>query len=114
MQLSLVVIKTNQLEKLVEFYSRFGLAFDYHRHGDGPFHYTTQMGVTYLEIYPLPKSQTVADKTTRLGITVKNLDGLVKLLRENGVKIISEPAQTEFGYNAIVEDPDGRKIELYG
>jgi lactoylglutathione lyase len=114
MQLSLVVIKTNQLEKLVEFYSRFGLTFDYHNHGSGPFHYTTKIGVTYLEIYPLPKSQAVADKTTRLGITVENLDELIKTLRENAVKILSEPAQTEFGYNAIVEDPDGRKIELYG
>ncbi len=33
-------------------------------------------------------------------------------MKENGVIIIAEPAQTEWGFNAIVEDHDGRKNEL--
>jgi predicted enzyme related to lactoylglutathione lyase len=114
MKLSLIVIKTNQQEKLVAFYSLFGLEFDHHRHGNCPFHDTAKVGDAFLEIYPLPKSQTVPDITTRLGFTVEKLDELIKILKTNGIKIVSEPIQTEFGYNAIVEDPDGRKIELYG
>jgi hypothetical protein len=34
-------------------------------------------------------------------------------LELNNVKIINCPKQTEFGLMAIVEDFDGRKIELY-
>ncbi|GAL86717.1 hypothetical protein MYP_3947 [Sporocytophaga myxococcoides] len=65
-----------------------------------------------MEIYPLPKSMEIADKTTRIGFTVTNLDEIIKILKDDNNKIVSEPANNEWGYSAVVKDPDGRSVEL--
>lgn len=110
--LNLVVIKTKDPNELVKTYEAFGLTFDYHKHGNGPMHYANQTNGVTLEIYPLPKTIVEADNTLRLGFNVKALDLKIKKLEELGVKIISNPSQTEWGYSALVSDQDGRKIEL--
>ncbi|MES2773217.1 MAG: VOC family protein [Bacteroidota bacterium] len=89
------------------------MTFDYHSHGNSPLHYSATIGQTILEIYPLAKTQTETDKNLRLGFSIDNFDGIVLQLKELGVKFSMEPAQTEFGFMAIISDPDGRKIEIY-
>lgn len=113
MNLSLVVIRTSNLDSLVAFYSNFNLVFEYHKHGDSPYHYSTTIEKTVLEIYPLAKHQTSPDKSLRLGFAVDHFDTIITKLKNSGVKFLCVPHQTEFGYLAIVEDPDGRKIEIY-
>jgi lactoylglutathione lyase len=44
---------------------------------------------------------------------VENLDEVFVRLKDIHCKIISEPTQTEFGFMMIVEDFEGRKVELY-
>ncbi len=68
MEIRLLVLRTKDTKKLTDFYSLFGLSFDYHKHGNSPFHYSASIGQTVLEIYPLTKSQTEADKNLRLGV----------------------------------------------
>lgn len=108
---NLIVIKTDKIQAQSEFYSALGLEFEYHKHGNGPHHYASS-GKLIFEIYPLPKGILQPDNTTRLGFTIENLDRLIQSLKEKGIKIISDPAKTEWGYSAVVEDLDGRKIEL--
>ncbi|WP_423737457.1 VOC family protein [Chitinophaga caseinilytica] len=110
--ISLIVIKTNQLEKQADFYSRLGFQFDYHNHGNGPFHFASVGSPVVLEIYPLPKRIAAADNTTRLGFQVHSLDELIRNLQADGVTIVSFPAHSDWGYTAVVQDYDGRKIEL--
>jgi predicted enzyme related to lactoylglutathione lyase len=112
MYLSLVVIKTNQLESLRVFYSELGLQFQEEKHGNGPVHFSTAIENTVLEIYPLPKSVSIVDTTTRLGFSVENLDEIFERLKQSGVQVVAEPKGTEWGYSAVVKDPDGRAIEL--
>lgn len=112
MQLHLLVIKTNRLKEQFEFYSALGFEFDYHKHGNGPFHYASKNELPLIEIYPLPKGVDTPDTTTRLGFTVKNLDAAIYALRQKGATVVSGPTTTEWGYTAIVKDVDGRKIEL--
>jgi len=107
----LIVLKTNKLQEQLTFYSSIGLDFSHHRHGSGPYHYATN-GHPVIELYPLPKDVSVPDTTTRLGFTVDALDSLIQRLRETGAKVVSEPTHTQWGYNAVVQDFDGRKIEL--
>ncbi|SHG55035.1 hypothetical protein SAMN04488109_0784 [Chryseolinea serpens] len=110
--LNLIVIKTNNLEGLAEFYTTLGMQFDYHQHGNGPHHYASITDGPTLEIYPLSKNVTKPDHTTRLGLVVERLDVLIADLKSRGITIVSEPAVTEWGYVAIVQDLDGRKVEL--
>jgi len=62
------------------------------------------------EIYPLPKALVEVDKSTRLGFAVQKLAAILPQLDARA--IISLPQQQEWGYTALVKDPDGRKIEL--
>lgn len=113
MDIRLLVLRTSDPKRLADFYGLFGLNFDYHRHGNSPFHYSASIGQTVLEIYPLTKNQTEADKNLRLGFGVGNFDQTISTLKELDVKFSVEPTQTDFGFMAIISDPDERKIELY-
>lgn len=111
-QLQLLVIKTRQPEVLSAFYTLLGIEFEYHQHGKGPFHYASKNGPPVMEIYPLPSHIMAADNTTRLGFGVAHLDELIARLQQRHVTIITMPAKTAWGYSAVVQDPDGRKVEL--
>jgi lactoylglutathione lyase len=113
MTIKLIVIKTKNIDKLVQFYQLIGLSFDKHQHGKGVIHYAAIIKEIVFEIYPLPISEIKADNTLRLGFEANNLIELIVELELNNVKIINYPKQTEFGFMALVEDFDGRKIELY-
>lgn len=113
MELRLIVIRTNDPKQLANFYTQLGLQFEYHKHGNSPLHYSTYLGKTVLEIYPFSKNQTQADSTLRLGFAIDNFEEFFQQASEQAVKIIAEPTQTEWGMMAIIQDPDGRKIELY-
>jgi predicted enzyme related to lactoylglutathione lyase len=112
MNINLVVLKTNQPETLVRFYEQIGFQFNNHRHGNGPLHFAAELPNFVFEIYPLPDGANVPDKTTRLGFTIPHLEGTLAKLKTHGNKVKKEPTVTEWGYQALVEDPDGRKIEL--
>ena len=73
MDIRLLVVRTSDTKKLADFYSLLGLVFDYHQHGNSPFHYSATIGQTVLEIYPLTKSQNKADKNLRLGLVLTTL-----------------------------------------
>lgn len=112
MKLKLLVIRSKNIEKSVQFYEKIGLEFDYHQHGNGPMHYSCKLGETVFELYPFLKGQEVADRSTRLGFEVESLDALIEELRRMEIPIIQEPKASEFGYFAVVKDLDGRKVEL--
>ncbi|MBL7903351.1 MAG: VOC family protein [Bacteroidia bacterium] len=113
MDIKLIVVRTQDIKILADFYSNFGLTFDYHKHGNSPFHYSATIGQTVLEIYPLTKSQDSPDKNLRLGFSIDNFENVISKLKNIGVNFSSDPVQTDFGYMTVIEDPDGRKIELY-
>jgi lactoylglutathione lyase len=113
MELKLLVIRTPDIKRLADFYSLLGLTVDYHKHGNSPFHYSATIGKTVLEIYPLTKSQSAADKNLRLGFELNNFEETIQALKQAGTPFTAEPAQTDFGFMAIITDPDERKIELY-
>lgn len=112
MQFNLLVLKTPDPEPLKNQYELLGLKFKYHQHSTGPFHYSTMINEVLFEIYPLPKSNESADNTTRLGFSVNNLDELLQQLKSSNWKIKSQAAQTDWGYVAVIEDLDSRKVEL--
>jgi catechol-2,3-dioxygenase len=112
--LKLLVLKTRQTERLRAFYQALGIEMAEERHGSGPLHYAGQVGNVVLEIYPLPDESSAADATTRLGFAVERLAEVVQALRDSGAVVASGPQQTAWGLRAVVRDPDGRAVELYG
>lgn len=113
MDIHLLVLRTADTKKLAEFYNLFGLIFYYHKHGNSPFQYSATIGQNVLEIYPLMNNQTEAGKNLRLGFGIDNFDDVILTLKGLKVPFSLEPTQTDFGFMAIISDPDKRKIELY-
>lgn len=110
--LRLLVLRTQDLERLAHFYRALGVMFAHEQHGAGALHYAGRLGDVVFELYPSHSAGAV-DSTTRLGFAVADVDGLVQALRITGTPIVREPQATEWGYQAVVKDPDGRAVELY-
>lgn len=110
--LGLLVIRTEQLERVVSFYQSLGFAFVAEQHGNGPVHHTTYLGTTVFEIYPAMSTAEV-NSATRLGFRVADIPSLIEQLRTTGTTIIAEPKAGPWGMRAVVRDPDDRTVELY-
>jgi len=111
--LKLLVLKTRQVDKLLAFYQFLGIAFIQEQHGKGPVHFAGQVGGTVLEIYPLLGDAGTVDQTARLGFAVVNLEQVVENLRTIGTSVTSPFQKSAWGHRAVVQDPDGRAVELY-
>ena len=110
--LTLVVIRSRDMDKLATFYNALGLSFIKHRHGNGPEHLTATVGETVFEIYPT-KAANESTASTRLGFSVPSLVETLSHLRRLQATILTESSESPFGLRAVVQDFDGHKIELY-
>lgn len=54
-----------------------------------------------------------SDSSFMINFRVKNLVDLLNTLKEEGVTLIGEMADTEYGKFAWIIDPEGNKIELF-
>jgi lactoylglutathione lyase len=110
-QFNLIVIRSVDLDRSVNFYQRLGLTFLKHRHGNGLEHFASTLGGVTFEIYPqTPKASTTIG--TRLGFQVMNLDALMTTLSQANTQILMQPKDSEWGRRAVIADPDGHRIEL--
>lgn len=108
-RLNLVVIRSLVPDQTVEFYERIGIAFKKEQHSSGPIHWSTEVGAVVLEVYPA-KATADVDSTTRLGFDVPDLDAVITSFPAD---VIVQPLKIgEWGTRAIVQDPDGRRVEL--
>lgn len=108
--LNLVVIKSKNIEESVSFYEELGLDFKKEQHGQGPEHYACELNHLVFEIYPSLIND--IDAQTRIGFTVSNVEKVINNLRVKGAEIITELTESTWGKRAVVQDPDGYKIEL--
>ncbi len=107
--LNLVVIRAKDIEASKAFYKTLGLTFERHQHGKGLPHYTYETNSCVFEIYP---AQDESSSTLRMGFSVADPDHLVELLINSGNKILTAPKDSPWGRRAVVQDPDGHKVEL--
>lgn len=110
--LSLLVLKTHQVDSLQQFYGTIGIELAEEQHGKGSVHYAGRIGGVVIEIYPLQEGDE-ADATTRLGFVVEDLGNVLESLWRRQLSPLAKPWQTEWGLRAVVRDPDGRSVELY-
>jgi hypothetical protein len=110
--INLLVIRTENPEKLKSQYEQLGFTFDFHKHGNGPLHYSASINRFVFEIYPLTKSMQKTDNSIRLGFDIENLESKLEELKKTNWNVVSEIKETEWGNCAIIQDFDGRKVEL--
>ena len=91
-----------------------GLVFAEERHGNGPVHRSCGIGETVLEIYPgeAGRAGEPPAGATMTGFRVASLDEVLQAIREIGGAVVSGPAAGEWGRRVVVQDPDGRAVEI--
>ena len=106
-----LVLKTRQVDRLLAFYQTLGIEFTEELHAQGPRHFAGRVGEVVIEIYALKDEGTV-DTSPRFGFSVGKLAEVIQALEAIDTLIVKRPTQTEWGYQAVVKDPDGRSVEL--
>jgi len=97
MRPNLVVIRSEHIESLAEFYSLLGCEFEKHRHGKGPEHYAYVANGVVFEIYPRAEGER-STVGVRIGFEVDSVDEAVKKVVDSGKgKVISEPKDSTWG-----------------
>ena len=104
MQLSLIVIRCKDIEKSKVFYERLGLSFTHEQHGSGPAHYAATIDHTVFELYPRKPGE--AFDNVRLGFKVDDLELVIQSLD------IIDKREFDGEVVYVVEDPDGRRVEV--
>jgi lactoylglutathione lyase len=110
--LTLLVLKTRQVEQLRRFYQTLGIPLAEEQHGKGPIHFAGLAGEAVIEVYPFPDDGTSVDSSLRLGFTVENMAEVISALQGIGAKLVMPPKETAWGLQAVVKDFDGRSVEL--
>ena len=110
--LTLLVLKTRQVEQLRLFYQTLGVEMAREQHGKGPVHFAGRAGDVVIEVYPLPDDAGPVDPSTRLGFAVEDVAEVFRALEGIGAKIVTPPKETVWGLQRVVKDPDGRLVEV--
>jgi predicted enzyme related to lactoylglutathione lyase len=113
--LGLLVLRSSQMEASLAFYHAIGLSFVEEKHGSGPIHYSCRVGASVIEIYPgsarEPQNHQESGATL-LGFNVSSLDTVLDTLKQIGAPVLTDPKMSAWGRRAVVQDPDGRAVEL--
>lgn len=111
LRLNFVMIRARSVAESVAFYEGIGLQFKEHQHGTGPAHYCADLGAGAFEIYPAIED-IPTQNVVRIGFVISNLNETTRRLAEMGHRILVRPAQTQWGYRAVLADPDDNRVEI--
>ena len=106
--LSLLVLRSGDVEKARQFYELLGMSFSRHRHGTGPEHYASEDDRGVVEIYPRSGGEGDA---TGLGFKVPDVRQTFDQFASAGYKP-SPIRDNDWGRSFVVRDPDGRRVEI--
>ena len=115
LSLALLVLCTSRMEASLAFYRAVGLLLVEEKHGSGPVHYSCQMGDTVVEIYPGAAHEILDYRNggaAMPGFNVASLETVLTAIEQTGAPILTAPRTTVWGRRAVVQDPDGRAVEL--
>ena len=110
-RLNLLVLRSQDIDRLSKFYTLLGMNFERHRHGAGPEHYSSEDAGIVLEIYPT-KHDDRGSSPLRFGFSVDGIDALHAELLDAGASEVVPPSDSEWERRSVVDDPDGHRLEL--
>lgn len=109
--LAALIVTCKDVDASVRLYRAVGIDLKEARHS-GPLHYTAALGGVHLALLPHDGVERSAQSATQLAFLVNDLEGALNAARALGAPVLQAPAPRPFGVSAIVEDPDGRRLEL--
>ena len=111
-----LVLYANDLEKTVAFYRSIGLTLETEEHDGGPIHFVCELEGAHFAIYEAKEKNEARRRAqgggAQIGFRTDSLDSTMTLAQAAGAKILIAPQSVPWGKRAVLEDPDGRPIEL--
>lgn len=109
--LSLIVVRTPDLERSRDFYEKLGLHFRAEVHGKGPKHYSANVGDLVMELYRgTGDIEAGATSDVRLGFRVGSFEDAERRLSDASLEFTI--VDRDGDRVVVLKDPDGRKVEL--
>jgi len=112
-----IFFRSNNPKEIKEWYGKnLGMAIDEY---GSPFEFRNAIRpdeINYLMWNPFIDSTEYFNPSTKefmINYRVQNIEGLVKILKDNGVTIVDEIVEYEYGKFVHIMDPEGNKIELW-
>lgn len=111
LSVNLLVLRCKDVELTRRFYEQLGLVFVEEKHGTGPTHYAWESAGFVLELYPITPGQ--APDNVRLGFCTPLLADVTGNIRQSSdVTVLKQPYATADRLVVLLQDPDGRKVEV--
>jgi lactoylglutathione lyase len=108
--LSLIVIRSRDISRSMQFYQCLGLEFTTEKHGNGPEHFAAEISGLVFEIYPQPEGQ--FGRSIRLGFRVPSIQNVIERLEATGFIISDSTRAASLENHCVLTDPDGHRVEL--
>ncbi|MEO7995023.1 MAG: VOC family protein [bacterium] len=110
-----LILTTRQSDALLTFYEALGLSLEAEDHGEGPVHWSCEIGAAHFAIFEGTEGQAPKRHEgggTMIGFRVDSLDAALARLEPLEIRMIYPPHDAPWGRRAVVLDPDGRAVEL--
>lgn len=115
-EVSSIVLFSDRPERLIAFYGALGIDFEEEDHGDGPSHSAADIGGMHLAVFGAPEGARPPEwrsaGSTFCGFYVTSLDETLAALTDLGTVVLVDHQVRDWGCRAVVEDPDGRTVEI--
>lgn len=114
-----LVLFASDLERTVAFYRVLGVPLQVDDHGEdeGPLHFACDLDGCHFAVFPADRegrSPGLRESGASFpGFVVESVEEAVEAARAFGIKVIQEPSPYPWGLRAVLEDPDGRPVEVY-
>ena len=109
-----LILFSARIDAALAFYRALGVALEREQHeAGGPLHYATNLNGIHVALYEAPAGSATRFREggcTWPGFLVDDLDATLARL---GAKVLTAPEERPWGMRAVVEDPDGRPIEIW-
>jgi catechol 2,3-dioxygenase-like lactoylglutathione lyase family enzyme len=116
-RLGAIVLFTSSLDATVSFYRAIGIDLAKEDHDDGVPHFAAELDGCHFAVFPA--TGTSRSPGLRVpgcsfaGIAVASVRTSVESVRDLGAPVLEDPTPYPWGVRAVVEDPDGRPVEIF-
>lgn len=115
-EMASLVLFTAQVDRTVAFYRAVGVPLEDEDHGEGPVHAAAEVGGVHLAVYaaaaPGQHPARRSGGSDFPGFYVDALDDAVAAVTALRAPVLSGHEQMPWGCRVVVEDPDGRAVEI--
>lgn len=113
---SSIVLFSSQPERTIAFYRSVGVEFEKEDRGDGLIHAAVDVGGIHMAVFPAAHDGVSPGwrgaGSTFVGFYVDSLDDTLAGLCRMDAPLLVDHQVREWGCRVVVEDPDGRAVEI--